>query len=86
MILRAILAVLQAIAEFIFSLLPDLPSLPDFVTDSIAFFSNIFLQGAGVLAYFMGETLFHIYVEFIENFIGIAILAFTIKGIKKLIF
>lgn len=85
MIVDALLALIKAIMDFILGLLPSLPPFPAFVANGLDFMMGLITQGAGILCYIMGETLFHLYLDTVLAFLGVFITAYIVKGIKNLI-
>lgn len=55
MIIKAVLALVNYISDFIFSILPTFPVLPAFVGEALTTLSDMIISSVGILKYFIGS-------------------------------
>ena len=65
MIVKAFLAILGFVADFIFSLIPDLPLLPSFVGQALSFMQQIMVSGAGIIRWLVTDSVYLACIDFI---------------------
>lgn len=71
MLLEALLNFVYWMFGFQFSIIPNVPPLPQPIIDSLNGYLDIALSGVGVVRYFIGDILFNAII-----IVGIAILVF----------
>ena len=65
MIVKAVMAIVNAISNIVFSLLPDIPVLPAFIGESLNFMGNIMTSGAGIIKYILGDVIYNAALDYI---------------------
>lgn len=84
MIIKAILAVINYISDFIFSILPSFPILPAFVGQALNTLSELIINSVGILRYFIG-TPFPFLVDFLVVLYGWKYFIIIFNFIKRYI-
>lgn len=84
MIINAILAVVNYISDFIFSILPSFPILPSFVGDALNTLSDLIINSVGILRYFIGSP-FPFLIDFLVVLYGWKYFIIIFNFIKRYI-
>lgn len=58
MIVEVLLNVISSVSMFIFQIMPDLPPMPEVITDGIAMVSDMIVNVLGVFSYILTPALF----------------------------
>lgn len=85
MIVKAVLAIIGYIADFVFSLLPVIPVLPSFIGQALNYASSLMLQGAGLICWLVTPTVYAACIDFLVLLYGWKLFATVFSLIKKYI-
>ena len=85
MIVKAVLAIIGYIADFVFSLLPGIPVLPEFIGQALSYASSLMVQAAGLICWFVTPTVYAACLDFLVLLYGWKLFATIFGLIKKYI-
>lgn len=85
MIVKAVLALIQYLADFIFSLIPAIPVLPPFVGQALAFVSNLMVGAAGILKWLVTDLVYNACIDFIVLQYGFKLFLVIFNLIKRFV-
>ena len=83
MIVKAFLAIINAITNVVFSIIPAIPVFPSFVGESLNWFSTFAIQGAGIFKYILGELVYNALLDYIVLVLGFKLFLVVFNFIKK---
>ena len=63
MIVSAIISIFEYVINIIKGLLPNIPLLPDFVTEGFSFFFSMISGVVGIIMWFTGKTAFLMFLD-----------------------
>lgn len=58
MIVKAFMAIINAIIDVVMAILPDIPVLPSFVGESLHFMGQLMTGSAGMIRYVLGDIVY----------------------------
>lgn len=85
MIVKAVLALIQYLADFIFSLIPAIPVLPEFVGQALAYMSQLMVSGAGILKWLVTPVVYNACLDYIALQYGFKLFLVIFNLIKKFV-
>lgn len=83
MIVKAFLAIIKAITDVVFSIIPAIPVFPSFVGDSLNWFSSFAIQGAGIFKYILGDFVYSALIDYVVLVLGFKLFLVVFNFIKK---
>lgn len=83
MIVKAFLAIIKAITDVVFSIIPAIPVLPPFVHESLNWFSTYAIQGASIFRYILGDLVYSALIDYVVLVLGFKLFLIVFNFIKK---
>ena len=83
MIVKAFLAIIKAISDVVFSLIPAIPVLPPFVAESLNWFSTYAIQGASIFRYILGDLVYSALIDYFVLVFSFKLFLIIFNFIKK---
>lgn len=83
MIVKAFLAIIGAIVDVVFTIFPNIPVFPDFVGESLNWFSTYAIQGASIFRYILGDFVYSALIDYVVLVLGFKLFLIVFNFIKK---
>ena len=80
MIVKAFLAIIKAITDVVFSIIPAIPVFPSFVGESLNWFSTYAIQGASIFRY---NLVYLALIDYVVLVLGFKCFLILFNFIKK---